>query len=51
MNKIITAKEAREKGLKFYFTGKPCKRGHVVKRRVIGRHCVACEKQRKDEGF
>jgi hypothetical protein len=51
MNKIITAKEARELGLKFYFTGKPCKRGHVVKRRVIGRHCVACEKQRKDKGF
>ncbi len=47
MNTIITLKEAREKGLKFYFTGTPCKRGHVVKRYVLGRTCVACEKQRK----
>jgi len=35
-------REAREKGLVFYFTGRPCRRGHVAKRWVAGRGCVAC---------
>jgi len=40
---IITRKEAREKGLKRYFTGKPCKRGHVAERYVShNRPCVVC---------
>jgi hypothetical protein len=31
---IISRKEAKAAGLTRYFTGKPCKRGHVVERRV-----------------
>ncbi len=46
MNTIITRKEARELGLKRYFTRKPRNRGHVVERYVIGRNCVACETKR-----
>jgi hypothetical protein len=34
MPEIIVRKEALAKGLKGFFTGKPCKRGHVVERRV-----------------
>jgi hypothetical protein len=34
MPKIIARKEALAKGLKGFFTGKPCKRGHMVERRV-----------------
>jgi len=26
---VVTRKEAIAKGLKYYFTGKPCKHGHV----------------------
>lgn len=38
---IITCKQARLKGLKRYYTGKPCKRGHVSERYVTG-GCVVC---------
>ena len=34
--------EAREKGLKRFFTGDPCKRGHVSERYVSSAGCVEC---------
>lgn len=42
---IITRKEATEKGLKYYFTGKPCKHGHLCKRYTIGGQCSSCNKK------
>ena len=43
-NKIISRKEALAKGLKRYFTGKPCKRfGHICERTVAGK-CTECMK-------
>lgn len=39
---IVTRKEAKALGLKFYFTGKSCKRGHVSKRRTCDGCCVKC---------
>lgn len=39
---MITRKEAKEKGLKFYFTGKPCRHGHVEKRQVSNGCCYTC---------
>lgn len=44
---IITRKEAVEKNLKKYLTGKPCKRGHVAERRVSTNDCVECSKERQ----
>jgi hypothetical protein len=41
MNKI-SQKEAKALGLRFYFTGKPCKHGHVSERYVAGGHCCEC---------
>lgn len=38
---LISCKEAKEKGLKRYFTGKPCKHGHIAERHVTG-GCVVC---------
>lgn len=38
---IITRSDAIKQGLKFYFTGKPCKRNHINKR-YLGGHCVSC---------
>ena len=39
---IITRTEAIEKGQKWYFTGVPCKRGHIAKRNIKNRHCHRC---------
>lgn len=40
--KIISAKQAKNAGEKRYFTGKPCKDGHVAERIVSNRQCVDC---------
>ena len=37
-----TRKEAKAAGSSYYFTGKPCKRGHTDKRRTSNASCVAC---------
>ena len=42
--KIITRKEAIAHGLKRYFTGKPCKHGHVADRYSSTGHCECCAK-------
>jgi hypothetical protein len=39
---IITRKDALTQGLTHYFTGKPCKRGHIVVRYVKTRSCIEC---------
>lgn len=40
---IITRKQARNQQLKFYFTGKPCKFGHIAPRRTSSSVCVDCD--------
>lgn len=40
---IITRKEAREKGLSRYYTGKPCKHGHVAERVTSQAVCLECK--------
>lgn len=44
--KITTRKEAIEKGLKHYFTGKPCKNNHISKRLVSSRACTLCSREK-----
>lgn len=47
---VITRKQAQEQGLTRYFTGKPCKHGHIVERLVCDGSCKTCanlKKQRK----
>lgn len=39
---IISISQARVLGLKRYFTGIPCKHGHVAERITADRHCVEC---------
>ncbi len=39
---IISRKEAKEKSLIHYFTGLPCKRGHICQRWTSGCVCVEC---------
>jgi hypothetical protein len=43
---IISRKEAMDRGLKYYFTGKPCNHGHIEKRQVLNHGCVRCLNER-----
>ena len=43
---IITRSEARAQGLRQYFTGKPCKRGHVAMRQVSSITCMECSRDK-----
>jgi len=45
---IITKQEAKEKGLRHYFTGKPCKRGHVCSRYTSNNSCADCLQLRNE---
>lgn len=38
----VTLKEAKAQGLKRYYTGKPCAKGHVAERITSTRTCVTC---------
>ncbi len=40
----ITRNEAKALGLKRYFTGEPCKHGHISERRVCDYSCIECKK-------
>jgi hypothetical protein len=44
MLEIVTRQEARDRGLKRYFTGQKCKRGHVAERWTCDANCVECTK-------
>lgn len=43
-NRAAERAAAFSKGDIYYFTGKPCKLGHVAKRRVLNGCCLECEK-------
>lgn len=43
---LISWSDARRAGLKRYFTGEPCHRGHVCERYVLKCACVECERER-----
>tara|TARA_Y200000002_G_scaffold336596_1_gene304828 strand:- start:651 stop:1340 length:690 start_codon:yes stop_codon:yes gene_type:complete len=45
---IISRKEAKEKGLVHYFTGKPCPHGHLAKRNTKNTDCTECSRLRKE---
>ncbi|WP_440643742.1 hypothetical protein [Candidatus Pelagibacter sp. HIMB123] len=47
MEQKISFEEAKKKGLKYYFTGLPCDNGHISKRRIYRKSCVACDDQRR----
>jgi len=44
MPRKISHKLALARGLTRYYTGKPCKHGHIAKRRTASRACVDCER-------
>ena len=42
---VITRKEAKERWLPRYFTGKPCPHGHVAERWASTSRCVECDRK------
>jgi hypothetical protein len=46
---IISRKDAKAAGLKRFFTGEPCKFGHVAQRLVSNRFCVTCNAANPNE--
>lgn len=56
MPNIINRSDAREKGLRFFCTGRPCKNGHLAERTVSEGKCFDCvkigwEKVRRRKGM
>jgi len=47
-HEIISRADAKARDLKFYFTGRACKRGHVAKRHLNGT-CVECAPAYKEK--
>lgn len=43
MNEYKSWKEAKLAGSIKYFTGKPCKKGHISPRFTSTRHCIECQ--------
>lgn len=48
---VISRKAAKAAGLKYYFTSKPCKRGHIDKRFVRSLCCMTCGREKALEAF
>ena len=46
-HEIVTISEAKVLGLRWYFTGEPCPRGHIAKRSLSNRDCRGCVDARK----
>lgn len=42
---VITRKEAQERGLKRYYTGENCKKGHLCERYISSFGCVQCQSE------
>lgn len=42
---VVTRKDALAAGLKYYFTGKPCPKGHIAQH-YVGGGCIVCSRER-----
>ena len=42
---VISREDAIAAGLSRYFTGVPCKKGHISHRSVVGRVCIECSRE------
>jgi hypothetical protein len=47
-HEIISRADAKARDLKLYFTGRPCKRGHIAPRQLSGT-CVECAPAYKEK--
>jgi hypothetical protein len=47
--KLISRQEAIEQKLTRYFTGEPCKHGHIAEKLLSNRTCIECQLKRKSD--
>lgn len=45
MDKLTSYSDAKKSGVKTYFTGKPCKYGHIARRKACDGQCTECSKK------
>ena len=43
---FLSLRDARAQGLKRFFTGKPCKQGHIAERFTSSNTCIQCSQER-----
>ena len=48
---ILTRQDALKLGADLYFTGKPCRRGHVSQRSTVKSECIECKKEYARERY
>lgn len=48
---IITKQEAKINGYKRFFSGEPCKKGHVSERLTSSGECVSCKRDREHQKY
>lgn len=48
---IISHSEAKRKGLQFYYSGRPCVRGHIAVRYTSNRACIECAKIQSEDWY
>lgn len=48
---VVSRDDARAAGAKRYFTGEPCKNGHLSERSVTTARCLACESGRRRAAY
>src|ERR1700761_3086543 len=48
---ITSCAEAKALGLKRYFTGEPCKNGHVAERYTSGWRCIVCSSEKSASAY
>lgn len=48
---LVTRADALASGKKRYFTGRPCKHGHISERYLASKICLACMSARRDKSY
>lgn len=46
---VMSRATAKSRGIKLYFTGDPCKKGHIAQRRTSTSECMRCHAERLKE--
>lgn len=46
---LVERSAAMDNGLPWYFTGRPCKRGHIVERKTDWKYCRFCKRENDNE--
>ena len=51
MPEVMKRREALRRGLRTYFTGKPCKHGHITERNSKSGLCAGCNRMRAQMNY